>query len=83
MACQRIAYNVQGLLLYWYYITSSPDRKLNRITDNEVKNYRPIVFRQPEPLLIAKKKMSVYSSASKAADLMLGVFSLHNETDIG
>jgi hypothetical protein len=33
-----VAGNVQGLLLCWDFIMSSPELKLNRITDVEDKN---------------------------------------------
>jgi len=66
-----ITANVQGLLLCWYFITSSPELKPNRITDDEVKNKSSIEFRLLEPLLIANKKMRIYSSASIAANPML------------
>jgi hypothetical protein len=41
------------------------------ITDDEDKNKSSIEFGQPEPLLIANKKMRIYSSASIAANPML------------
>jgi hypothetical protein len=53
------------------FITSSPELKPNRITDDEVKNKSSIEFGQPELLLIANKKMKIYSSASIAANPML------------
>jgi hypothetical protein len=58
----------QGLLLCWYFIMSSPELKPNRITDDEDKNQSLIELRLTEPLLIANKKMRIYSSASKAAN---------------
>jgi hypothetical protein len=63
--------NGHGLLLCWYFITSSPELKPNRITDVEVKNKSGIEFRLTEPLLIANKKMRIYSSASIAANPLL------------
>ena len=45
----------------------------NRITDDEGKNKSRIELPQPEPLLIANKKMRIYSSASIAANPMLCV----------
>ena len=65
--------NVRGLLLCWYFITSSPELKPNRITDVEDKNKSSIEFGQPELLLIENKKMRIYSSASIAANPVLGV----------
>jgi len=41
--------------------------KPNRITNAEDKNKSSIEFGQPELLLIANKKMRIYSSASIAA----------------
>jgi len=61
------------LLLCWNFITSSPELKPNKITDDEDKNKSSIEFGQPEPLLIANKKMRIYSSASIAANPMLAV----------
>ena len=55
------------------FITSSPELKPNRITDDEVKNKSIIELRLTEPLLIANKKMRIYSSASIAANPMLCV----------
>jgi hypothetical protein len=49
---------------------SSPELKPNKITDDEDKNKCSIEFGQPEPLLIANKKMRIYSSASIAANPM-------------
>jgi hypothetical protein len=48
--------NGQGLLLCWYFITSSPGLKPNKITNDEVKNKSSIEFRLTEPLLIANKR---------------------------
>ena len=53
------------------FILSSPELKPNRITDNEDKKKSSIEFSQPELLLIADKKMRIYSSASIAANPML------------
>jgi len=66
-----IAHNEQGLLLCWNFIMSSPELQPNRITDDEVKNKCSIEFRLPKLLLIANKKMRIYSSASIAANPML------------
>ena len=66
-----MAANVQGLLLCWNFIMSSPELKPNKITDDEDKNKSQIELRLPEPLLIANKKMRIYSSASIAANPML------------
>jgi hypothetical protein len=63
-------YNEQGLLLCWYFITSSSELKPNRITDDEDKNKSSILLRLTEPLLIANKKMRIYSLASIAANPM-------------
>jgi hypothetical protein len=52
-------------------ITSSPELKPNRITDDEDKNKSLIELRLTELLLIANKKMRIYSSASIAANPML------------
>ena len=70
---EKLAANEQGLLLCWYFIMSSPELKPNRINDDEVKNKSSIEFGQPEPLLIANKKMRNYSSVSIAANPMLYV----------
>jgi hypothetical protein len=53
---------------------SSPELKPNKVTDDEVKNKSSRELRLPEPLLIANKKMRIYSSASIAANLMLAAF---------
>jgi hypothetical protein len=59
------------------FITSSPELKPNRITDDEVKNKSSIESGLAEPLLIANRKMGIYSSASIAENPMLCVvFSL-------
>lgn len=34
----KLVYNEQGLLLCWNFITSSPELKPNRITDDEDKS---------------------------------------------
>lgn len=68
-----MTHNGQGLLLCWNFITSSPELKPNKITDDEVKNKSSIEFRRLEPLLIANKKMRIYSSASIAANPLLCV----------
>jgi len=60
-----------GLAAVLGYITSSLKLQPNKITDDEDKNKSSIEFGQPEPLLIANKKMSIYSSASIAANTML------------
>jgi len=60
----------QGLLLCWNLYSSSPELKPNRITDDEDKNKSSIELRLTEPLLIANKKMRIYSSASIAANPM-------------
>ena len=52
------------------FIMSSPELEPNRITDDEVKNKSSIELRLPELLLIANKKMRIYSSASIAANPM-------------
>ena len=70
LSCGMTA-NGQGLLLCWNFIMSSPELKPNKITDDEVKNKSRIELRLPEPLLIANKKMRIYSSASIAANPML------------
>jgi len=63
----------QGLLLCWHLCSSSPELKPNKITDDEVKNKSRIELRLTEPLLIANKKLRIYSSASIAANPMLAV----------
>ena len=60
-----------GLAAVLAFITSSPELKPNKITDDEVKNKSSIELRLTEPLLIANKKMRIYSSASIAANPML------------
>ena len=62
--------NVQGLLLCWNFIMSSPELKPNKINNDEVKNKSSIELRLTELLLIANKKMRIYSSASIAANPM-------------
>jgi hypothetical protein len=42
---------------------SSPQLRPNKITDDEVKNKSSIELRLTEPMLIANKKMRIYSSA--------------------
>jgi hypothetical protein len=66
-----MAHNGQGLLLCWHLCSSSQELKPNRITDDEDKNKSSIGLRLTEPLLIANKKMRIYSSASIAANPML------------
>jgi hypothetical protein len=56
-----------GLAAVLEFIMSSLELKPNRITDDEVKNKSSIELRLTEPLLIANKKMRIYSSASIAA----------------
>ena len=53
------------------FIMSSPQLQPNKITDDEVKNKSSIELCLTEPMLIANKKMRVYSSASIAASPML------------
>jgi hypothetical protein len=53
------------------FLTSSPELKPNRITDDEDKNKSSIELRLTELLLIANKKLRIYSSASIAANPML------------
>jgi hypothetical protein len=53
------------------FITSSLELKPNKITDDEDKNKSTIELGQPGLLLIANKKMRIYSSASIAANPML------------
>jgi len=50
---------------------SSQELQPNKITDDEVKNKSSIELRLTEPLLIANKKVRIYSSASIAANPML------------
>jgi hypothetical protein len=56
-----------GLAAVLDLYSSSPELKPNRITDDEVKNKSSIELRLTELLLIANKKMRIYSSASIAA----------------
>ena len=64
MGCHfKLACYGQGLLLCWSLYSSSPELKPNKITNDEDKNKSPIELRLPEPLLIANKKMRIYSSA--------------------
>jgi len=72
----QMAANGQGLLLCWYLLFGQPGTAPNRITGVEFKNKSSIEFGQPEPLLMANKKMKTYSSASIAANPMLGVRAL-------
>ena len=65
---ELMTHNVQGLPQGWVF---SPELQPNRITDDEVKNKSSIELRLTEPLLIAYKKMRIYSSASIAASPML------------
>ena len=51
-----MAYNEQGLLLCWYFITSSPELQPNRITDVEVKNKSLIELRKLGLKLIREQK---------------------------
>ena len=55
------------------HCSSSPELKPNKITDDEDKNKSSIELRLTELLLIANKKMRIYSSASIAANPMLCV----------
>ncbi len=52
------------------FLMSIPELKPNKITNDEDKNKSRIEFRLPKPLLIANKKMRIYSSASIAANPM-------------
>ena len=61
----KIATNVQGFLLCWYFIMSSPELKPNRINDDEVKNKSSIEFGQPELLLIANKRILLASLSNE------------------
>lgn len=51
---------------------SRPELKPNKITDAEDKYKYSKEFGQPKPLLIANKKIKVYSSTSIEATPMLG-----------
>jgi hypothetical protein len=53
--------------MWRYFKIISPALKSIRITDNEDKYKSSIELRMPKPLLIANKKMRIYSSASIAA----------------
>jgi hypothetical protein len=53
-----------GLAAVLEFIMSSQEVKPHKITDDEDNNKSPVEFSQPEPLLIANKKMRIYSSAS-------------------
>jgi hypothetical protein len=53
--------------------SSRQELKPNKITNNEDKNKSRIELRLPKPLLMANKKMRIYSSASIAANPMLAV----------
>jgi hypothetical protein len=66
-----IATNVSGLAAVLEFIMSSPELKPNTNTDDEIKNKSSIELRLTEQLLIANKKMRIYSSASIAANPML------------
>jgi hypothetical protein len=55
------------------FITSGPELKPTKITDDEDKNKSSIELRLTEPLLIANKKVRIYSSASIVANPMLAV----------
>ena len=72
--CNRLVFSGgtqrSGLAAVMEFIMSSPELKPNKITDDEVKNKSSIEFRLTEPLLIANKKMRIYSSASIAANPM-------------
>jgi hypothetical protein len=57
-----------GLAAVLEFIMSSPVLKPNKISDDEDKNKSLIELRLIEPLLIANKKMRIYSSASIAAN---------------
>ena len=50
-----------------HFIMSSPEPKPDRITNDEVKNQSSIELRLTEPLLIANKKLRIYSSLSHIA----------------
>jgi hypothetical protein len=56
-----------GLAAVLEFIMSSPELKPNKITYDEDKNKSRIELRLTEPLLIANKKMRIYSSASIVA----------------
>jgi hypothetical protein len=58
---------------------SSLELELNRITDDEDKNKSSIEVRLPKPLQVANKKMTIFSSASIAANSMLAVVPLASE----
>ena len=60
-----------GLAAVLEFIMSRPELQPNKITDDEVKNKSSIELRLTEPMLIANKKMRIYSSASIAANPML------------
>jgi len=71
MELQKMTPNVDGLLLCWNLCSSSPELQPNRITDDEDKNKSLIELHLTEPLLIANKKMRIYSPASIAANRLL------------
>jgi hypothetical protein len=72
-------HNVRGLLLCWDFIMSSPQLKPNKITDDEDKNKSRLGLRLQKPLLIANKKMRIYSSAGIAAPPMLAFRAFRRE----
>jgi len=67
----QILSNEQGLLLCWYFIMSSPEPLLIEKLKLKLTTKSQIEFRRLELLLIANKKMRIYSSASIAANPML------------
>lgn len=53
------------------FIMSSPELQPNKITDDEVRNKSSIELGLSELMLIANKKMKIYSSDSIATNPML------------
>lgn len=68
--CQINGTQRLGLAAVLEFMFVQPGLKSIRITDDEDKNKSPIEFGQPGLLLIANKKMRIYSSASIAANPM-------------
>jgi hypothetical protein len=68
-----MAHNRQGLLLCCNLCSSNPELKPNRITDDEDENKSLMELRLTEPLVIANKKMRIYSSAGKLSSNALAL----------
>jgi len=68
----KLAGNVKALAMWWHLKNVSPEPQPNRITNDE-DNYKSSIVRvKPELLLIANKKLKIYSSPRHIAKPPVG-----------